>query len=192
MSHTKLTSWQRELYFLLRDSKDYPNGKGKTRFAGKADAPPELALAARARGCNLDTLADQWREHGKGNRSVLDELRYLGYPRNILWEFGDRSPPNLPTDFYPAVLEHHARGHTPVEIASIVGTSRGTVYRILRARVLRPHPSIGRAPTITAQQRDRIIKASETDESWQSIATRLGLTHDQVRYALRKEKVSNG
>ncbi len=148
MSHTNLTSWQRELYFLLRDSKDYPNGKAKTRFAGKADAPPELALAARARGCNLDTLADQWREHGKGNRSVLDELRYLGYPRNILWEFGDRSPPNLPTDFYPAVLEHHARGHTPVEIAGIVGTSRGTVYRILRARALRPHPSIGRAPTI--------------------------------------------
>jgi len=181
MSHTDLTSWQRELYFLLRDG-----------FAGKADASPELALAARSRGCNLDTLAACRRERNENDTTVIDELRYLGYPRNILWEFGDKNAHTVPIDFYPDVIEHHALGHTPAEIASIVGTSRGTVYRILRARVLRPHPSIGRAPTITAQQRDRIIKASETDESWQSIATRHGLTHDQVRYALRKEKVSNG
>lgn len=73
-------------------------------------------------------------------------------------------------------------GWTVQEISRIMGLKRPTVYYKLRKLGLRPN--VKRAPEITARQFFTVLKLYEDGYTKAEISRRVGITYDQVRYAL--------
>lgn len=83
------------------------------------------------------------------------------------------------------IVEMHAQGYTPLEIAREKEIGRGVVYYHLNRRGLSPHRK--NKPELTARQRTQIEKAFKLGEPISGIARRFQVSEAQVRYAVRNE-----
>ncbi len=84
------------------------------------------------------------------------------------------------------LLDRHAAGQTPVEIAKETRFSRAWVYKVLNRRNLTPHISSTRAREITVRQQETVIKMLDEGKRVQDIAARLKISDNQVRHVKYK------
>ena len=143
--------------------------------------PDAAARAMAVRGCNVHKLTTLTGEE------YAKALLALGVWPGVL-EVGHWLH-NVPTDL-PYVLDLHAQGFTPREIAAKVDTSRSRIYWLLKKRGLRPNGDPGRAPQMTAAQTARIVGLHESGQSMATIGRLVGVSYDQVRYLIKKEHVN--
>lgn len=84
-----------------------------------------------------------------------------------------------------SIYDLHLAGQTPVEISRETGVSRPKVYWWLRRFGLTPNRRARHE--LTTRQRTQIVRAYGTGEPMASIASRFGVSYDQVRYAVKVE-----
>lgn len=187
MSHPStpptLLLWQEELLALVADG-----------FTRRPSA--ELETITRARGINLHSMAvEVSKSHGLGDSSadweaVATELLVAGITSALIVDRLPRlsdSMPSIDLDL-PDVYRLHAAGHSPTVIADTVTTSRARVYWLLKKRGLSANPHKDRSVSLSAKQRDLILRAWEAGEALTAVASRLGVSIAQVRYLIGKER----
>ena len=91
----------------------------------------------------------------------------------------DKIPP-----FVYSIRDQHLAGLTPIEIAAQTSISRPRIYYWLGRLGLNPHRRS--RSELSARQRSQIVKAYGSGEPMRSIASRFGVSYDQVRYAVRQ------
>lgn len=82
------------------------------------------------------------------------------------------------------IFKYHLNGFTPLEIAGLIDGSRPKVYYWLNRLGLRPHKR--NRGELTARQRAQIVTAWKRGEPMTAIASRFGVSYDQVRYSVKK------
>jgi len=82
------------------------------------------------------------------------------------------------------ILELHAEGYTPLQIADMVPVSRPAVYYHLRKGGVTPNRSNN--PELSARQVENVLRAWNAGEPVVQIARRYGVTPEQVRYRIQK------
>lgn len=104
-----------------------------------------------------------------------------GVPASQVVEWVDRIPAHVQT-----IIDYHRRGYTAQQIAGLLSVERGTIYYWLRQAGVRPNRT--QRPELTSRQRAAVSRAYKAGEPMTQIAYRLGISYEQVRYAVKAGK----
>jgi hypothetical protein len=88
----------------------------------------------------------------------------------------------------PHIYERHNQGYSVLQIADYLSIPRPTVYYWLKKEGKRPHTT-NRAE-LTSRQVAKIVELWESYLPVTSISKQTGIPYDQVRYQIRKYRVS--
>lgn len=84
----------------------------------------------------------------------------------------------------PKALDLHVQGLTALEISRELGVSRSGLYYHFHKRRIQPNTDV--PASITTRQQKAILRAYGKGDNAAEIARRMGLSYDQVRYAIHQ------
>lgn len=167
-----MQNWREDVFLALQEGRDHT-------YRGEE--------ALRARGYGGLKISRRNETDGK----ILFELGFVVHEVMSLTGFSYVEAVALEEEVgeWPSyLLDMQAAGLTVQEISRASGVKRPTIYYQLRKRGL--HPNVKRAPELTVRQYFQILDLADAEWTKADIARRLGVTYDQVRYALRQQQVA--
>lgn len=159
-------SWQSEYYRLDMANKEIPN---------------HLATNLVDRGFNWDVTTRE---------DLAKEFFSVGFTPYQIGQMLQLSPAEVVTavaripKWLSQALTMHVQGLTALEISKELGVSRSGLYYHFHKRRIVPNTDV--PASITTRQQKAILRAHAKGDNAAMIARRMGLSYDQVRYAIHQ------